>query len=239
MAGQPQPTRLLKAFAADAVSDDITLPIPEPSQISIDPGAASLTDGFPPACFTDPASGGVLPSGADFNGVLNMATGPAAYLMAGQIPFFDSELSDFMDGYAVGATVQSALNQTVLWINVSDGNTNDPDVDSTGWMSNSVLYSTLVPSAGTHNNQALPGWSDYCLDIDTSAGNVTYTGFVALRPGQKLTICNVGANTLTLSPLTGSAAPNQIRMSTGGITVLQNDSITIQWIQALQKWVQV
>lgn len=48
--------------------------IPTASQIGVTPGAASLTDGFPPLTMTPLASGGVPPAGADFNGILNLIT---------------------------------------------------------------------------------------------------------------------------------------------------------------------
>lgn len=237
MSGQPAPPRLLQAFATNAISDDITNPIPQPSQFSINPGAASLNDGFPPQTFTDTASGGQLPSGADFNGILFMATAPVAYLMAGQRPLFDATLAAFMGGYAVGAVVAQSADPTQTWTNTVDGNTNDPDAAGLGWVSSTPVYSA-VALPGT-NDIVLPGISDYVIDVDTSSGARTMTGFIAQRPWQKVTLCPTGANSIQFNPLTGSAADNQIRLSAGGISILQNDSINFQYIPSISKWVQV
>ena len=48
--------------------------IPVTSQISITPGAASLTDGFPPLTFIPEGSGGIPPFGQDMNGILKEIT---------------------------------------------------------------------------------------------------------------------------------------------------------------------
>lgn len=237
MAGQPTPPRLVEAFAVNAGPGFITQPIPTPSQIPTTPGAASLNDGFPPVCFLDPVDGGVLPSGADFNGILNMISAWAAYLGAGQLPVYDATLQTAMGGYKIGARVQQATNTNAVWISTVDGNMTDPDTGGAGWLSSVPLYSAAA-LPGT-NDVVLPGVSDYVIDIDTTSGARTITGFIAQRNWQKVTLCTTGVNTVQYNPLTGSAANNQIRLSTGGITVLQNDSITFQFVPTINKWVQV
>lgn len=236
MSGQPQPTRLLEAFATSAIGDDITLPIPQPSQIGITLGAASLTDGFPPQCFQDPAEGGVLPSGADFNGVLNMATAPSAYLMAGQHPFFDVTLATFMGGYALGATIAGSTTGE-LWTAIDDGLTNDPDIDPTGWQSNFLLHSVSSLTAGTYTNVPLPGGSDYVIDVDTTGGDITINGFEADQEGQTISWCNIGTGVLRIGALVG-ATDNQVRMN-GTLSIAQNDSGTFRWCGPIGKWVMV
>lgn len=240
MAGQPQPTRLLKAFAADAISDDITLPIPEPSQVAIEPGAASLTDGFPPACFQDPASGGVLPSGADFNGVLRMATEPAAYLMAGQRPFYDATLQTFMGGYAIGSVLAQAANPAASWVSIVDANMSDPDTGGAGWVSSVTLYSNAA--LATVNDVVLPGASDYIIDVDCTAGALAFTGFVAQRDGQRITLrkSDASANGLTVVSASGASLPanrcNVVAPSIGA--PLQYMDFTIRYVQTLARWIQ-
>lgn len=237
MAGQPTPNRIVEAFAVGAGGGFITSPFPAASQILVTPGAASLTDGFPPLCFLDPADGGVLPSGADFNGILNLISSWAAFLAAGQLPVYDATLQTAMGGYALGARIQQVGNSNALWISTVNGNMTDPDTGGAGWLSSVPLYSNGA-LAGP-NDVVLPGVSDYILDVDTTSGPLTYTGFVAQRPWQKITICATGVNSIQLNPLTGSAANNQIRLSAGGITILQNDAITLQNVPTINKWVQV
>lgn len=237
MAGQALPQRILTPFASGAPSGDITAPFPDTSQIGITPGAASFIDGFPPLCFLDPADGGVLPGGADFNGVLNVLSGWAAFFAAGQYPPYDATLQTAMVGYAVGARVAQAAAPTAFWINYVAGNTTDPDTGGAGWASSAPMYSTAALTGS--NDVVLPGLSDYVIDVDTTSAARTFTGFVAQRAWQKLTLCVTGANQMLLNPLTGSAAANQIRLSAGGIATLLDDSISIQYVPTLAKWVQI
>lgn len=96
-------------------------------------------------------------------------------------------------------------------------------------------YVALAPAAGTYNDVVLPGALDYIYDINTTAGNVIYTGFVAQRDGQRLTFSRTGANALSFTALAGSGAANQIRTS-GSLGVAQNDSITFQYSAGAGKW---
>jgi len=64
------PTKIPTYWGQSAPSGDITCPIPIPSQIPFSAGRASWTDGFPPDTFNPIASGGIPPSGKDFNGAL-------------------------------------------------------------------------------------------------------------------------------------------------------------------------
>jgi len=48
---------------ANAAGPSFIRPIPTASQIGIQDGAASLTDGFPPDCFTPVVAGGTPPFG--------------------------------------------------------------------------------------------------------------------------------------------------------------------------------
>lgn len=233
MSGQPIPSRIVEAFAVNAGVGFINaIPV-----TSADPLAASLDQGFPPSNFLDPADGGVLPSGADFNGILNLVSSWAAFLAAGQLPAYDATLQTAMAGYALGARVQQAGNTNAVWISTVAGNMTDPDTGGAGWLSSVPLYSAAA-LAGT-NDIVLPGISDYVIDVDTTSGARTMTGFVAQRPWQKITICVTGVNSIQFNPLTGSAANNQIRLSAGGIAVLQNDSFTFQNVPTLNKWIQL
>lgn len=225
--------------AAAVVPADITLPVPVPSQAGILIGAASFEDGFPPTTRTDPTGGGSPPYGQDFNGILYMMSAYCAMLQAGQIVPYSAEASAIFFGYAVGAQVKSLATSGLIWTNVVDGNTSDPDVDDGGWSASVPLYGTDAPAAGTFNNVVLPGASDFFLDVDTTAGNVTQTGFVAQRNGQRLTITNTGANLYTLDSLTGSSAANQVRGIPGGVTLVQNQSVSIQYSSDIGKWVAV
>lgn len=229
----PTPTAITEAFGATQVPPYINLPIPKTTAT---PGAASFDAGFPALTMTAPTSGGVPPSGADVNGILNMVSAYCAALQAGQMPpTFNSSVASAIAGYAIGAVLAKA-NGAGLWLNTTAANSTNPDTGGAGWYSvGSGLHATIAPSSGTHADNALPGVFDYFLDVDTTAGAITLNGFVAQTDGQRVTLSNTGANPLTIGALAGTAA-NQIRASSS-TTLLQNDSQTIQYSKAIGKWI--
>lgn len=241
MSGVPVPVYpIVEPFGSAAVlGSDITLPIPVPSQTAILVGAASFTDGFPPATRTDPAFGGVPPFGQDMTGILYMISQYGALIQAGQIVPFDAVVAAAIGGYIIGAKVASASVPGLVWTNNLDGNTVDPDVTPTNWVADRPLYFTSAPTAGQHDNVVLPGASDFAWDVDTTAGNIDLSGFVAQRDGQRLYLSNTGANLLQALALNvGSIAANRIRGATD-VAAVQNQTFTLQYFAAITKWLLV
>lgn len=118
---------------ANAAGAGFIRPIPEASQVGIQPGAASLTDGFPPLTMTPLSAGGVPPAGADFNGILNLITAVQQWQCAGGIFKYDSAFSTSISGYPKGCILSSS-DGTKLWRSTVDNNTTDPDGASpSGW----------------------------------------------------------------------------------------------------------
>ena len=231
---------VVEPFAADAVIvTDVTLPIPVPDQTGVLVGAASFSTGFPPATRTDPEAGGIAPYGQDMNGILYMLSVYCALMQAGQIVPYNAAAAAAFGGYVVGAKIASAAVLGRVWTNYLDANTGDPDIDVTGWAASDPLASGSAPAAGTINNFVLPGFSDYALDIDTTAGNVDITGFVARRNGQRIYISNVGANLLqSLANNAGSLAANRVRAPTD-LALVQNQTLTLEYFSALTRWLLV
>lgn len=242
MSGVPVPAHpIVEPFGAGAVDPTyIKLPIPVPSQTGILIGAASFQDGFPPATMSDPETeGGVPPFGQDMNGILNMISAYCALLQAGQRAAFDATSAAAFVGYKVGAQLASTVTAGLVWTNVVDGNVNNPDVVPTGWASNIVGLTIDAPAAGTYNDYVLPGAGDFAVDINTAAGNVSITGFVAQRDGQRIYLSCTGANLLNILALNaGSAAAHRVRAPTDLALVL-NQTLTLQYVQALTKWLLV
>lgn len=97
-------------------------------------------------------------------------------------------------------------------------------------------YVSVAPAAGIYNNYVLPGTSDYILDVDTTAGNVSFSGFISQRDGQKLFITDTGANFLNILSLNaGSNSANRIRIPTD-LTAILNNTITLQYSSGAGKW---
>lgn len=127
------PAKFNIPFANNAGGSFIN-PIPEASQTSITPGAASLFDGFPPLTFQPTASGGVPPFGKDFNGILNQATGWDQWFSAGGAIQYDSTFQSASGGYPKYAIVQSLIVPGNFWMSTVDSNTTDPDTGGAGWV---------------------------------------------------------------------------------------------------------
>lgn len=165
---------------ASAIPSKIQLPfansgtknaIPVASQISVKPGAASYTDGFPPLTFTDLAAGGVPPSGADFNGILNAITAVQQWQSAGGVFKYDSAFSTAIGGYPAGAVLESADGST-LWMNLADNNTTDPDGANPANWAPAAAYGIAAITGLTNANVTLTP-AQYSRPIITLAGTLT------------------------------------------------------------------
>lgn len=137
------PVKFNIPFASGATSPDIR-PTPQASQIGIQNGAASLTDGFPPNCFIPAASGGAAPFGADFNGILNQITAWSQWQQSGGAITYDSTFQTAVGGYPSGAIVQSAVTPGLYWRSTADNNTTNPDAAGSGWV---LQFAQLAGSA--------------------------------------------------------------------------------------------
>ena len=109
--------------------------VPTASQIGIQNGAASLTDGFPPLNFLPVASGGFPPFGQDTNGILKQITQWSQWQQAGGAVFYDGSFQTSIGGYPAGAIVASGAYPGVYWRSLLDNNTNNPDAGAVvGWI---------------------------------------------------------------------------------------------------------
>jgi hypothetical protein len=126
------PTKFPIPFANGAGSGQIRV-IPEASQIGVQNGAASLTDGFPPNCFIPIAAGGSWPFGQDFNGLLKQATQWLQWTQAGGPIAYDATFQAAIGGYPQGSIIASATTANLWWLSTTDNNTTNPDSGGAGW----------------------------------------------------------------------------------------------------------
>jgi hypothetical protein len=134
--------------------------IPQASQISIQNGAASLTDGFPPNTFIPIASGGSWPFAQDFNGILKQITQWLQWFQAGAPITYDSSFQTAIGGYPKGAVVASAATFGKYWESTADNNASNPDTGGANWVTAyswrliNIRYitasGTYTPTAGTN-----------------------------------------------------------------------------------------
>jgi len=200
---------------ASAIPSKVPLPfansgtkntIPTASQIGITPGAASLTDGFPPLTLTPVASGGLPPFGADFNGIFNLITAVQQWQSAGGSFAFDSVFSTAIGGYPQGAILLGSDKQT-CWLNLADNNTTNPDTAgvAANWIALDA-YGIGAVTGLTNSNVTLTP-AQYSKLIITLSG--TLTGNVQIifpASQQQWTIINntSGAYTVTCKTNAGT-----------------------------------
>jgi hypothetical protein len=143
------PSKFPIPFANSAGSQYIRT-IPEASQIGIQGGAASLTDGFPPLTFLPVGAGGIPPFGQDFNGILNEITQWTQFSnCSGGLTTFDATYASEIGGYPKGAVLLSSTfaNNALVWISATDNNSLNPDVTLGG----SGAWVLAATSAGIQN----------------------------------------------------------------------------------------
>jgi len=237
----PTPPSVVEAFCAGGtVGVDYTL-IPIPDQQSVSPELASFTTGFPVATRTARTLGGIPPRGKDMNGILFMTSAHTAYVAAGGSYVFNADVVTVAGGYGVGAVIRSASDPSRYFYNTLADNTNNPDSVTTGWVTFSPLAGSaaglvaIAPAAGTVDNLAVAAGTGY-LDVDTTLGDVTYTGFVAAFDGQEFVLSNTGPSLLNIAALNGGSSPgNQIRIPSD-LALVQNQSATFKKSTAIGKW---
>jgi hypothetical protein len=129
--------------------------IPTASQIGIQNGAASLTDGFPPLNFSPVAAGGVPPFGQDMNGILNRTTAWSQWQSAGGVVPYDASFQTAIGGYPQGAIVASGTTLGLMWQSSVDNNASNPDTGGAGWWQFGSSTGTIQWRPTSEN---IPGW---------------------------------------------------------------------------------
>lgn len=164
------PVKIPTPFAGGAVGP-YTRAVPIPSQIGIQAGAASFTDGFPPVCFLSVGAGGTPPWGADVNGVLNQMTQWLRWHMAGAPVAWDSAFSTAIGGYPAGAIVGSTATLGLFFISSVDNNLTNPDAGGANWSPYSAFGSFTTGDVKlTYKAVADTGW---VMITDGTIGSAT------------------------------------------------------------------
>lgn len=233
------PPLFLRPFAINGDRNAI------PQTTSPGVGSATYDLGFPPVTMAPLTMGGVPPKGKDFNGILYALSAVAAWQNAGMLFVFDAGLASYIGGYKIGAVLHSANPATPMlyWFNTVDGNTNNPDVTSTGWASFSpsgAKYLAANVPSGTSNNFAPAGFdfSVGTLDLTPTGGNALVTGMAAGVEGQLVAVSNLHAtNLVTLQVLNGlSTSANQFR-GAFDLAIAPMSSVLTKYSSGAGKWI--
>lgn len=124
--GISEPSKITVPFAESGLKN----PIPANSDNTT--GKAGFDKGFPERTMLPKASGGIPPSGMDFNGILYDITSAIRYMQAGGVPTYDSAFSAAIGGYPSGAVLIGNDGVSVFQ-NAVDGNETDPNSGGAGW----------------------------------------------------------------------------------------------------------
>lgn len=206
---------------ANAAGGTYIRAIPQASQIGIQNGAASLTDGFPPLTFTPPSAGGVPPFGSDFNGVLKQITQWSRWQAAGATVTYDSGFSASIGGYPKNAILANASLTGCFWISTIDNNASNPDTGGGNWTPSCPGGGLGGTSTGSANAQT---FTTTPLLVQASVPGPTVTfiaGFSNTGP-LKVTVNGTGPTNVFRRSQLGAT------MSVGG-EVFAGQTVTLQW----------
>lgn len=135
MSGAPTPQVLLEAIAANAAAGPLpgnkTAPMPETQPGTIN--AASIQTGFNANVMTNENAGGRPPLGPDINGMFFLVSSHNLYVQCGQTYKFNSDVATSIGGYLAG-TILGMTDNSGLWLNLTDGNSTNPDTGGAGWV---------------------------------------------------------------------------------------------------------
>lgn len=196
-------------------------PIPQASQIGVNDGFASLTDGFPPLNFLPLGAGGVPPFGQDMNGLLKQITAWTQWQNAGGAVPYDPTFQGQIGGYPYGSIVESAAAPGTFFISTADDNVTNPDGAGAGW---SPWPSTqaVVAAGGLSNVQIFT--TSTRVSMSGAAGNsymvTPFTGSYVKQLATSRIIAWLAATSYT----PGATGAVGLGLTVGGITNQQTAS---------------
>lgn len=200
-----KPSTILEPFAIIGAKNAI------PQAPNATPGAASLDLGFPPLTMTSIQTGGVPPSGLDFNGILNLITQHSAWLNGGGQYTFDAALSTFVGGYKIGAVVQSDDGLSAYVSLAANNTTNFNSTPSSigtlwaPWAGAATLFttSTVTTTGGSTTLTAVQYGPNTIIVNGTLASNATLVFPNIIRTWRVINN-TTGAFTLSLKAASGA-----------------------------------
>lgn len=227
------PTRVQLPFASSGAKNTI----PVPSQISVTPGRASYTDGYPPLTLTPKAAGGIPPFGQDMNGILYDVTSWNRWQAAGGAVPYNSAFATAIGGYPKGAVLASSSIDGREWLNLTDGNTSDPDAGGAGWMAllgngvNSYTASATLTArhAGLVNVSAASGSVILTLPAVAAAGGIAirYTFARTDATANTVTLTAAGSDTIAGAATFVVARSNTVTLIGNGVSawVVESEAV--------------
>lgn len=182
---------------------------------------ASFSEGFPPVTMIPVTSGGVPPSGDDFNGILYDATQHVVWINAGGQYQFDAALSTAMGGYPLGMVLQSndGLSSYVSLVaaNTTDFNSTPSSIGS--------LWGSYAGASFSNAAIASTGGSTTLTAIQSIADMITVTGI--LTSNATLVFPNAAKDFLIVNATTGAFSLTCKTAAGTGVSIKQGSGDAI------------
>lgn len=121
-----EPSKITVPFADSGLKNAI------PQTANNTTGKAGFDKGFPERTMLPKASGGIPPSGMDFNGILYDVTSVLRYIQAGGQPTYDAAFAAAIGGYPSGAVLIGDDGVSIFKNSVA-GNETNPNSGGVGW----------------------------------------------------------------------------------------------------------
>lgn len=210
MQSSNQPGKISLPFASSGAKQ----PIPVASQVGIEDGRASYTDGFPPLTRTPLAAGGKPPFGTDMNGILNAVTAVQQWQSAGGLFVYDSAFSTSIGGYPKGAVLASSDRNTI-WRSTVENNLSNPDTGGAGWTNPSagrLLNIAVFTSSGVYT--PTPG-TNY-IEVIVIGGGASGGSASSTSAGQYGAAGGGGGGGCASSRLTSGTSTTSVVVGVGG-----------------------
>ncbi len=187
------------------------------------PGHASLDLGFPTLTMTPIQSGGVPPSGLDFNGIFNLLSQHSTWLNGGGQYTFNAALVTATGGYKIGCVIQS---NDGLSSYVSRVNSNTVDFNTTP-ASIGVQWDVYGGAAAGNSavSVATTGGSTTLTAAQYNAGFITVTGL--LVSNATLVFPNFVRRWSVINNTTGAFTLTVKAAATAGVPVRQGVMDTV------------
>lgn len=131
------PTLITTPFAENGDKNTI------PESVGAKPQNATMQAGFPPITQQKISEGGIPPERNDFNGILNLYGQHIVHLNKGLPYEFDQAFANAIGGYPIGAELVLSDGLTKV-VNTVANNTNNPNVDMTGWFNPSTYPDVIT-----------------------------------------------------------------------------------------------
>lgn len=213
MSGAPTPPVIPEPFASHADPANINV-IPDTTAA---PGVASWSLGFPPITMIPKVAGGIPPLGQDFNGVGKALSAHDYFVQAGQLYPFNATVAGLIGGYKLGAQLIADDGLTIWW-NQADGNTTNPNDDTTsvGWIAlPKVGFGVVALTNGTRVLKPSEYRFQFILLTGTLTGNVTV---VFPKQQRDWLVINACAGAFSVTAITQGSARPGVAIPAGGLS---------------------